>query len=123
MPTNILLDVLRSRRGLKFGVPAMLLVIGYLAIAHWCTTLIADGGPGWLHLVVLVCIINAFKFLIYGPLSLIQVRRRERRQVRADDTLAAAPGRSPGAPAGYEALPQHEHWPTHLGRASAAHSA
>lgn len=126
MPTNILLDALRSRRGLKFGVPAMLLAIGYLAIAHWCTTLIADGGPGWLHLVVLVCIINAFKFLIYGPLSLVQlirVRRSERRQARAADARAAEPDRTPGAPAVYEALPQHEHGPTHLGRASAAPSA
>ena len=67
MPTNILLDALRTRRGLRWGIPAMLLSVVYFATAYWCTTLIADGGPGWLHLIVLLCIINAFKFLITAP--------------------------------------------------------
>ena len=30
MPTNILLDAIRTRRGLKWGVPAMLLAVPYL---------------------------------------------------------------------------------------------
>lgn len=30
MPTNILLDLIRSRRGLKWGLPAMLLALPYL---------------------------------------------------------------------------------------------
>ena len=30
MPTNIALDALRSRRGLKWGIPAMLIAILYL---------------------------------------------------------------------------------------------
>ena len=30
MPTNILLDALRTRRGLKWGVPAMLIAAPYL---------------------------------------------------------------------------------------------
>ena len=46
MPSNIVLDVLRTRQGLKWGIPAMLLAVPYLAVAHWCTTLIGDGGPG-----------------------------------------------------------------------------
>lgn len=84
-PTNLLLNAIRTRRGLKWGIPAMLLAVPYLAVAHWCTTLIGDGGPGWLHLVVLVCIWNALKLALFGPVSLVmlaKVRARERRAQR-----------------------------------------
>ena len=94
MPTNILLDALRTRRGLRWGIPAMLLSVGYFAIAYWCTTLIADGGPGWLHLVVLVCIWNALKMGVIGPVSVVllvrarakerQARKRAEREVGAE---------------------------------------
>ena len=82
MPSNILLDLIRTRNGLKWGVPAMLLAAPYLGLAAWCTTLIESGGPGWLHLVVLVCIWNALKMVIIGPVSvalLVSSRARERR--------------------------------------------
>ena len=59
MPSNILLDLIRTRNGLKWGVPAMLVAAPYLGVAAWCTVLIESGGPGWLHLVVLVCICYA----------------------------------------------------------------
>jgi hypothetical protein len=35
MPSNIVLDLLRTRRGLKWGIPAMLLSVPYLVVAHW----------------------------------------------------------------------------------------
>ena len=126
MPTNILLDALRTRRGLHWGVPAILLAVVYFAIAYWCATLIDAGAPGWLHLIVLLCILNGFKFLIHGPISLvrlIRVRRSERRQARVEAReRLATPQRTVRVPAEYEALPQHEHGPTHLSRTSAAHS-
>ena len=81
MPSNILLDLIRTRNGLKWGVPAMLLAAPYLGLAAWCTTLIESGGRGWLHLVVLVCIWNALKMVIIGPVSvalLVRARARER---------------------------------------------
>ncbi|MBK7820972.1 MAG: sulfate permease [Tessaracoccus sp.] len=81
MPSNVLLDLIRTRNGLKWGVPAMLLAAPYLGVAAWCTTLIESGGPGWLHLVVLVCIWNALKMVIIGPVSvalLVRARARER---------------------------------------------
>ncbi|AQP44930.1 sulfate permease [Tessaracoccus flavus] len=81
MPSNIVLDLIRTRKGLKWGIPAMLLAGPYLAIAFWCTTLIESGGPGWLHLVVLLCIWNALKMLAIGPVSLsllVRTRVRER---------------------------------------------
>ena len=78
MPTNILLDALRTRRGLRWGIPAMLLSVGYFAVAYWCTTLIADGGPGWLHLIVLaigayltfndVITVGTFVAVVWGAL-------------------------------------------------------
>jgi hypothetical protein len=97
MPTNILLDLIRTRRGLKWGIPAMLLAAPYLLAASICANFIADGGPGWLNLLVLLFIWNAMKFLIMGPVSLVVLvrvriqeaaaRRRGRRQSKAADSL------------------------------------
>ena len=87
MPTNILLDAIRTRRGLKWGVPAMLLAAPYLLAASTLTTLIADGGPGWLNLLVLLCLWNTMKFIIMGPVSLIllaRIRVREAVAARAE---------------------------------------
>lgn len=91
MPTNILLDAIRTRRGLRWGIPAMLLAIPYLLIANLCVQAIADNGPGWPHLVVLWSIWNGMKMLWIGPVSvilLIGARLRERaerrRQQRAE---------------------------------------
>lgn len=88
LPSNILLDLIRTRGGLKWGVPAMLIAGLYFSIAYWCTITIDNGGPGWLHLVFLVCVWSAFKFIIMGPISLIMlisVRTRERTQNWGDD--------------------------------------
>ena len=82
MPSNILLDRIRTRRGLRWGVPAMVLALPYFAVAYWCSTLIEDGGPGWLNIIVLIGIWNAFKMLAIGPISLLMLaaaRLRERR--------------------------------------------
>lgn len=87
MPTNILLDAIRTRRGLKWGIPAMLLTVPYLLAASTITTLIADGGPGWLNLLVLLCLWNTMKFIIMGPISLAllaRVRVREAAAARAE---------------------------------------
>lgn len=91
MPTNILLDLIRTRRGLKWGIPAMLLAAPYLLAASISTNLIADGGPGWLNLLVLLLSWNAFKFLAIGPVSLVLLARarlrehRERRTFRGSE--------------------------------------
>ncbi|CAM2972754.1 MULTISPECIES: sulfate permease [Dermacoccus] len=77
-PTNLLLNAIRTRRGLKWGIPAMLLAVPYLHAAAICTTIINDGGPGWPHLLVLLLIWNAIKFLWIGPVSLVSLLRAER---------------------------------------------
>lgn len=86
MPSNIVLDLIRTRRGLKWGVPAMQLALPYFGVAYWCTTIIGTGGPGWLHLVVLICVWSGFKMLWIGPVSivlLLRVRTQERLDRRA----------------------------------------
>ena len=90
MPTNILLNALRTRRGLKWGVPAMLIAVPYLLGAWLLTVWIAEDGPGWLNLLVLLFIWNALKFLVNGPITLIaliRVRVAERDVVRWNGDL------------------------------------
>ena len=93
MPTNILLNALRTRRGLKWGVPAMLIAVPYLLGAWLLTVWIADGGPGWLNLLVLLFIWNALKFLLNGPITLvilIRARHAECRARQLDERESAA---------------------------------
>lgn len=75
MPTNRLLDEIRRRRNLKWGIPAMLLAVPYLLIASICTNALDQGAPGWLHLVVLWSVWNAMKLIIMGPVSLLLLVR------------------------------------------------
>ena len=96
-PTNLLLNAIRTRRGLKWGVPAMLLAVPYFYAAAICTTIINDGGPGWLYLLVLLFVWNAFKFLWIGPVSLVQLihvragERCERQSVPSSRRHAGEP--------------------------------
>lgn len=75
MPTNILLDAIRKRRGLKWGIPAMFLAAPYLLAASICTNLIANGAPEWLNLLVLLFLWNTMKFIAIGPVSLVLLIR------------------------------------------------
>lgn len=100
MPTNILLDLIRTRRCLKWGIPAMLLAVPYLLLASICANLVADGGPGWLNLLVLLFVWNALKVIVMGPVSLALLvrvriqeavtRRRARRQGDVMESVAYA---------------------------------
>lgn len=85
MPTNIVLDKLRSRRGLKWGIPAMLLAVVYFYLAALMSVLVEHDASKWLYPVMVVCVWNAFKFLLYGPVSLVllaRVRVAERHTIR-----------------------------------------
>jgi len=105
MPTNIALDAIRTRRGLKWGIPATLLAVPYFLAANYCRTLIEDGGPGWLNLLVLLFCWNALKFLIMGPISVVlltrarmeewAVRCRTRQACRPIEPAEPAPARMP----------------------------
>ncbi|MDO4254450.1 MAG: sulfate permease [Kocuria sp.] len=75
MPTNIVLDKLRTRRGLKWGVPVMFLGVVYFYLAALMSVLVDGGASKWLYIVMLVCIWNTFKFLFFGPVSLLRLIR------------------------------------------------
>ncbi|MDO4254651.1 MAG: hypothetical protein Q4C81_05830 [Kocuria sp.] len=82
MPTNILLDKLRTRRWLKWGIPAMLLGVVYLLIAVTCTGLIEQGWSKWLYLVFFLTLWNALKFILFGPWSLSLLARARIQEAR-----------------------------------------
>lgn len=77
LPTARVRDAVMTRRGLKWGVPAMLLAAPYLLAIKALTDFIAQAGPGWgwLHLVVLLCAYNTWKMFWLGPISLIHLAR------------------------------------------------
>jgi hypothetical protein len=101
MPTNILIRATHTRRGLKWGVPAMLLAVVYIVIAAALAQWVAGGAPGWINLLVLVCLWNALKFVINGPVTLVRlVRARAYERRYRDETIEARP---PEAPADYRA--------------------
>ena len=75
MPTNIALDAIHTRRGLKWGVPAMLLVVPYTFAMVVCVGLVESGGSGWLNLLALLFAWNSLKFLVAGPATLIRLVR------------------------------------------------
>ena len=95
MPTAIVLDAINTRRGLKWGVPAMLLASPYGLAAIYCRAQVEAGGPGWLNLLEIPCLWNTLKFLVVGPISLMKLmavrvreavaRRRMTRTLLADD--------------------------------------
>lgn len=95
MPTNVILRATHTRRGLKWGVAAMLLAVVYVVIAAALAQWVAGSAPGWINLLVLVCIWNALKFVVNGPVTLVRlvrVRAIERRYsdagVESNETMS-----------------------------------
>lgn len=82
-PTNLVIAATRTRRSLRWGIPAMLVAIPYLLAAHWCVATIEAGGPGWLNLVVLLCAWNTIKLTLNGPITVILLARARIREVVA----------------------------------------
>lgn len=97
MPTNILVRATHTRRGLKWGAPAMLLAVVYIVIAAALAQWVAGGAPGWINLLVLVCLWNALKFAINGPITVLRLARARSSERRHRDETPAA--RLPERPA------------------------
>lgn len=99
MPTNILLDAIRTRRrGLKWGIPVILLAIPYVLIANVYVELVEHGTPGWLHLVVLWALWNMLKMLWIGPVSaVLLIRAHVRESATARRERASLPSEADGA--------------------------
>lgn len=90
MPTNVLLDKFRTRRGLKYGGLTMFIAIPYLYAASTLTVVIDKGGPGWIHLLVILFIWNALKFLINGPVSVALLATAWVRETRRTQAMSVA---------------------------------
>lgn len=82
-PTNLVIAATRTRRGLRWGIPAMLLAVPYLLAAYWCVSIIENGGPGWLNLVVLLCGWNSVKLTLNGAITVILLTRARIREAVA----------------------------------------
>ena len=83
MPTNIALDAIHTRRGLKWGVPAMLVAVPYALAAALCAGLVEAGGSGWLNVLTVLFVWNALKFVVAGPATLLRLLAARRRDARA----------------------------------------
>ena len=89
VPSNRLASRLRARGGLGSALAAMAAGAAYLFAAAVCTMLIDRGGPGWLNVLVLLFIWNAFKLALAGPAILAagarqrMARRRSPRKVHS----------------------------------------
>ena len=81
-PTNILLIRTHGRHGVRWFLLAAGLAAVFFYAAAICTTIINYGGPGWLNLLVLLFVWNAFKFLWIGPVSLLLMAGRTARARR-----------------------------------------
>ena len=70
MPTNVVLEMLRTRRRLKWAVPAALVLVpAYLYAVSLVATIIERGGPGWLNVLVMLFFWNALKFAAMSIVS------------------------------------------------------
>lgn len=70
MPTNRVVDWLRSPRGLKWSIPVALVATpGYLFAMSVCMTIIERSGPGSLNVLVMLFAWNALKFAVVGALA------------------------------------------------------
>jgi hypothetical protein len=90
MPTNILIRATHTRRGLKWGVPAMLLAVVYIVIAAALAQWVAGGAPGWINLLVLLCLWNALKFIVNGPVAFVRLLRVHASERRAQEAATGA---------------------------------
>ena len=92
MPSNIAITALRTRSGLKWAAPAILLSVPYLFGASYFAALIDGGASQWLYVIFVVCIWNALKFVVNGIVCmglLARVRVHERRIQRSAADVSA----------------------------------
>ncbi|WP_062078801.1 hypothetical protein [Demequina globuliformis] len=99
MPSNSLIRATRRRSGLKWGVPGMLVAGVYLVAAAALVQWVADGGPDWVNLVVLVCLWNALKFVVNGPVTVVLLVRARGEESLASRALRRVPASEEAADA------------------------
>ena len=61
----------------------MLVAVPYLIAASLCSAAVSDGGSGWLNLIILLCLWNAMKFIVVGPVAVVLLLRARHREAVA----------------------------------------
>jgi len=70
MPTNRLIDWLRSPRGIRWAIPVALAAVpAYMFAMSVCAALIERGGPGYLNVLVMLFAWNTIKFAAMALLT------------------------------------------------------
>jgi len=83
-PSNLAIAWLRTRQGLKWAWPVMLVAApGYLALSYWLAALVRDGAPGWVAIFACVAFISAVKFVAFAPMSLVLLARAKSSERRS----------------------------------------
>jgi hypothetical protein len=83
MPSNVAIDLLRTRRGLKWALPvALIMVPAYLFASAMASAGVGDSGLGWLNVLVLMFCWNAMKFAWLGVLFLPRLAAAVTRRLR-----------------------------------------
>ncbi len=74
MPTNRVVDWLRTPNGLKWAVPVAAMAIpAYLFAMSICATLVERGGPGCLNCLVALFAWDSIKFAVLGLLAVLRL--------------------------------------------------
>jgi len=96
LPSNILVRRVRTRRGLRWGMPLALLGLVYFIVGVGCFGAVQLGGSPWWYIGVAVCWWTALKLVghgLYASVMLPIVRAQEslavRRAIRAEARVAA----------------------------------
>lgn len=102
LPSNRFVSFLRTRRGYRWGVPAVLLGAVYFTIGVACYGATQLGHTGWFYLGMLICWWTATKLLLNGMAAtfrLLLARTREnlavRRAITVRERAVAATGIEP----------------------------
>ncbi|MDR1188176.1 MAG: sulfate permease [Bifidobacteriaceae bacterium] len=80
LPSNRLIDLVRTRRGHKWGLAVMALAIPSWFLASACLTLAGRGGPAWWNVVAAVLVWSGLKYAFAGPASLVWLARARLRE-------------------------------------------
>ncbi|MBN9141458.1 MAG: hypothetical protein J0H23_11590 [Micrococcales bacterium] len=99
-PSNIVQRWVRQRRNLKWGIPVAIAGTAvYGTAVYWCGTLLQEPDFGWLSILFFVLVWSLFKFMVFGPISVILLlvaRIREAHTLAATIRQLAAEDRAAG---------------------------
>lgn len=102
LPSNRLVTLLRTRRGYRWGMPAVLLGAIYFVAGIACYGAVQLGHTAWFYLGMLICWWTAAKLVLHGivaTIRLLTARTHEnfsvRRAIRDREKAIAEAGLAP----------------------------